>query len=174
MLRRRRKHASPRPPDVEPRGLTRVFSGFTPRTTGLLLTNEYSTQQQQASPRPPDVEPRGLTRIFSGFTPRTTGLLLTNEYSTQQLAFERRARFAHHQSNAALSSVLGSLAGYDIYIGVHGAQLANIVYGAPGLVLVEVQSMLWVRVSLFTVQRTICRFIALPDRNPAKPEGYAA
>lgn len=42
------------------------------------------------------------------------------------------------QDGDSLKSVLGSLSGYDIYVGVHGAQLTNTLYGAQGLVLVEV------------------------------------
>lgn len=41
------------------------------------------------------------------------------------------------QEGASLVQTVESLAGYDIYLGVHGAQLTNTIYGAQGLVLVE-------------------------------------
>jgi len=42
--------------------------------------------------------------------------------------------------------MIASLAGYDIYLGVHGAQLTNIVYGNDGLVLVEIMNDIWEKV----------------------------
>lgn len=45
-----------------------------------------------------------------------------------------------------METMIGSLAGYDVYLGVHGAQLTNIVYGNEGLVLVEVMNDAWEKV----------------------------
>lgn len=42
--------------------------------------------------------------------------------------------------------MVGSLSGYDIYLGVHGAELTNVLYGNQGLVLVEVMSEGWDKV----------------------------
>lgn len=45
-----------------------------------------------------------------------------------------------------MKTMIGTLSGYDIYLGVHGAQLTNVLYGNQGLVLVEVTSDGWDKV----------------------------
>ncbi|CAM9265585.1 unnamed protein product [Hapterophycus canaliculatus] len=47
------------------------------------------------------------------------------------------------QDSDSLKTMIGALTGYDIYLGVHGAQLTNVLYGNQGLVLVEVTSDGW-------------------------------
>ncbi|CAM9773321.1 unnamed protein product, partial [Pylaiella littoralis] len=48
-----------------------------------------------------------------------------------------------YQEEGDLKSIIGSLSGYDVYIGVHGAELTNILYGNQGLVLMEITSDGW-------------------------------
>ncbi|CAM9852900.1 unnamed protein product [Ectocarpus sp. 4 AP-2014] len=48
-----------------------------------------------------------------------------------------------YNGSDSLKKMVGSLSGYDIYLGVHGAELTNTLYGNQGLVLVEVMSEGW-------------------------------
>ncbi|CAB1103466.1 unnamed protein product [Ectocarpus sp. CCAP 1310/34] len=48
-----------------------------------------------------------------------------------------------YNGSDSLKKMVGSLSGYDIYLGVHGAELTNVLYGNQGLVLVEVMSEGW-------------------------------
>lgn len=50
------------------------------------------------------------------------------------------------QDSASLETLIGPLSDYDIFLGVHGAQLTNILYGKEGLVLVEVTNASWDKV----------------------------
>ncbi|CAM9196307.1 unnamed protein product [Ascophyllum nodosum] len=130
---------------------------FLMQKLGLHSQPPPSQMPRILSPPPKDAIPRVL---FLRRTVVQSGPEKSDRFMSDRGPFQRawEAMGIHmdewlYESNAALSSVLGSLAGYDIYIGVHGAQLANIVYGAPGLVLVEVQSMLWARDSFRRVAK---------------------
>ena len=53
---------------------------------------------------------------------------------------------SNHQDSESLKTLIGSLSDYDIFLGVHGAQLTNVLYGKEGLVLVEFTSAFWDKV----------------------------
>lgn len=62
-----------------------------------------------------------------------------------------------HQDGDTLEGMIGSLSGYDIYLGVHGAELTNVLYGNQGLVLVEVTSDGWDKVRWVDPRKTHTR-----------------